>query len=53
MSTQEFPSELAHQLRAWAQTERLEDSRRGLLHLAEEYERMATATASQKGHSRD
>ena len=53
MNAQEIPSELAHQLRAWAQTERLEDSRRGLLRLADEYERIAETATSQKARSRD
>ena len=53
MNAQELPSELAHQLRAWAQMERYEDNRRGLLRLADEYERIATPSASQKGRGRD
>jgi hypothetical protein len=53
MNAQEFQRELAQCLRASAASEWDRDRRRGLLRLADEYERMAAAGAARSAGSRE
>jgi hypothetical protein len=45
MTNSGFQSELAQQLRAWAELEQCQDGRQGLIQLADEYEEIAAVAS--------